>query len=281
MPVGGNIVLRLRRRKHPGLHAVRRRTSYPRMLRHVLLAVLLCAAAPVSALAQDGEAASDEAEIDRWKMLLDFSFSATRGNQDLTFVDGGVNITHLQTDAAEFALVLQARSGTDNGERVAESYRGSLDASLHPQQPWSPFAFGSLERDRFKQLDVRSNVGGGVKYTFLRDENSQASLSLGLLHSREDFRPPELPTSTDGRLSWRFKGSHTFPTGLLVQNTTFYQPVWDTGGDYVLSSITQAAVQVFSMLAITTAYEYERDSTPAPDVEPDDHFMKVGVQVQL
>lgn len=274
-------------------------------------AILLLLAAPVAgqepeakpqeqpAEAQAGQAEADDAdgapqhepaggpqpepepEIDRWKVLLDFAFSGAQGNQDLAFFDGGFRLTHLQTELAEFELAARGRTGSEDGNQVAESYRGSLKVDAYPEADWSPFVFGSVERDRFRQLDLRSNLGGGVKHTFLRRPNTLASISVAVLHNREDFRPTELPTSSDGRLSWRFKGQHDFREGVRLENVTFYQPVWDAGGDYVLSSAVQLGVKLFSALAVTAAYEYERDSTPAPEVQPDDHYVKVGVQVQI
>lgn len=218
---------------------------------------------------------------DLWSVLLDATYSGSSGNQNLSFFDVGTRIKRLETDIVELELAARGRSGTDDGVRVAESYMASLKADAMPEQRVSPFVFASAERDRFKQLDLRTNAGGGVKYTFVRAEDTEVSLSLAVLHNREDFRIADLPTQSDGRLSWRFKGAHELREGVRVENVSFYQPVWDRAGDYLMQSESVVAVQVFSMLALTTSYVYQRDSTPPPDVEPDDHHLKLGVQLQL
>ena len=69
--------------------------------------------------------------------------------------------------------------------------------------------------------------------------------------------------------------------GVRVENVSFYEPVWDTLDDYLAQSENILAVQIFSMLAVTASYVYQRDSTPPPDVESDDHHVKIGIQLQL
>ena len=244
-----------------------------------ILSLLLVLAAAGRGSAQDGGVPA--AEPDLWKLLLDATYSGSAGNQTLSFFDGGIRVTRLDPSIVETELNARGRTGSDDGERVAESYMLTLKADALPEATWSPFVFGSAERDRFKELDLRTNAGGGVKYTFLRAEDTEVSLSLAVLHSREDLRLPDLPTQTDGRLSLRFKGAHELREGVRVENVSFYQPVWDVFDDYLAQSENILAVQVYSMLALTASYVYQRDSTPPPDVEADDHHVKIGVQLQL
>lgn len=214
-------------------------------------------------------------------MLIDATYSGSAGNQSLSFFDGGLRVTRLEPQAVELELNARGRTGTDNGVRVAESYTLSLKADAMPEARISPFVFGSAERDRFKLLDLRTNAGGGVKYTFLRAEDTEVSLSLAALHNREDFRIADAPVQTDGRLSLRLKGAHELRDGVRVESVSFYQPVWDVFDDYLMQTENIVAVQVLSLLAVTASYVYQRDSTPPLDVEPDDHHVKLGIQLQL
>ena len=239
-------------------------------------AVVALFAAAVPLCAQDAEE-----EPDLWRLLVDATYSGSAGNQTLSFFDGGVRVTRLEPQAVELELNARGRTGTDDGVRVAESYTMSLKADAMPEARVSPFVFGSAERDRFKLLDLRTNAGGGVKYTFLRAEDTEVSLSLAALHNREDFRIADAPVQTDGRLSLRFKGAHELRDGVRVESVSFYQPVWDVFDDYQMQSENIIAVQVFSLLAVTASYVYQRDSTPPPDVEPNDHHVKLGIQLQL
>ena len=250
----------------------------PKSFRRIFSALLLTSFIVPPAAGQDAAAAEVP---DLWRVLLDLTYSGSSGNQNLSFFDAGTRITRIQPEAVELELNLRGRSGTDDGVRVAESYLASLRADAFPEARWSPFVFASAERDRFKALDLRTNAGGGAKYTFLRAEDTEVSLSLAVLHSRDDFRLADVPTETDGRLSLRFKGTHELREGVRVENVTFYQPVWDVFDDYLAQSENILAVQVFSALAVTASYVYQRDATPPPDVESDDHHVKIGIQLQL
>lgn len=248
----------------------------PTTIRNALcraVAALVATAAPLCA--------QEPAEPDLWRVLFDATYSGSAGNQNLSFFDGGVRVTRLEPHVAELELNTRARTGTDDGTRVAESYTVALKADAMPEARVSPFVFGSAERDRFKLLDLRTNAGGGVKYTFLRAEDTEVSLSLAALHNREDFRIADAPVQTDGRLSLRFKGAHELREGVRVESVSFYQPVWDVFDDYQLQSENIVAVQMLSMLAVTASYVYQRDSTPPPDVRRDDHHVKLGIQLQL
>jgi hypothetical protein len=251
--------------------------------RDIVIFAAIAACLPFGVLpaaAQEAAPAADEGP-DLWDVLLDVTYSGSAGNQDLSFFDGGARLTRLEPQAVELELITRARSGSDNGERVAESYVASLRADGFPESTVSPFVFASAERDRFKQLDMRTNAGGGVKYTFLREEDTEVSLSFAALYSREDLRLPDVPAETDGRLSLRFKGAHELREGVRVENVSFYEPVWDGFDDYLAQSENILAVQLFSMIAVTASYVYQRDSTPPPEVESDDHHVKVGIQLQL
>lgn len=244
--------------------------------RAAALASIVLTLCPGAARAQEAEE-----EPDLWRLLVDATYSGSAGNQDLSFFDGGVRVTRLEPEAVEFELNTRARTGREDGQQVAESYSLSLRADGFPEARVSPFVFGSAERDRFRQLDLRTNAGGGVKYTFVRAEDTEVSVSLAVLHNREEFRLEGAPVQTDGRLSWRFKGAHELREGVRVENVSFYQPVWDGFDDYLMQSENILAMQVFSMLAVTASYVYQRDSTPPTEVEPDDHHVKVGIQLQL
>ena len=56
---------------------------------------------------------------------------------------------------------------------------------------------------------------------------------------------------------------------------------WDVYDDYIAQSESVLAVQILSRLAITTSYVFQRDSTQPEEVAPDDHHVKLGVQLQL
>lgn len=223
-----------------------------------------------------------QAPEDRWSGEVGLSVNGSGGNESLTVITSEVGLSHLQTDRYELSFRGRARYGRSEGVEVARNLRGSLIADFRPAERWSPFVFASAEHDRFRRLDLRLNSGAGVKHTFWREEWSEVSLSGALLYSFEDVALPDTVGSGvthTARWSWRARGRRQVRQGTRLEQVVFFQPAWDRIGDYLLEARTSGRVALSQSLALTTGFLYQRDSTPAPDVVPDDWSITIGLSV--
>lgn len=235
---------------------------------------LLMAAAPAAAGAQ----APTQDGVERWGYELNLALTSVGGNEDLTVLTTEMRLTRLETDAFELELTGRVRYGRSQGQEVSRNLLGSVKLDLVPEQPWTPFIFSTVEHDRFRKLDLRVNSGGGVKYNVWRSPIAELSTSLAALHSHENFvADPALPAAPVNRARWslRVRGFRALNDALRVEHLSFYQPVWDQAGDYLFSSRSSARLQLTTALAFGISYLFERDSTPPPEVEPDDHVFQV------
>lgn len=246
------------------------------------LIALLAAATPASA---QQDTLSVEEPPDRWKVVLDLSFTGSSGNNEMSMLAAGARATHLVTAEYELEASLQTRYGHSEGREVARSAKGGLSFDLHPEDRWSPFLTLELERDPFRRLDLRSNGGGGMKYTLIDTERAALSLSSAAIYSYEDLAPAE-----DGhpgelshlvRSSWRYKGMRAFGDGASVEQVVWYQPLWDLPSDYLMRAETALGVQMTEGLFLRLVHSFQRDSTPPPEVEPDDHVVTMGISIQM
>lgn len=222
---------------------------------------------------------------DRWGFGLDLALTSSSGNENITVLTTGFKITHLITDDYELELTANYRYGMSAGEVVARNIKSDMKFDFQPEATFSPFLFASAERDPFRKLDLRAHGGAGAKYLLVSSDDTRVSFSLGALYSYEDRRlaeptPDLAPFQREGRLSWRFKGRHELNDGIHLENTTYYQPVWNIGADYLFNSDTSVRMVVNKFLALSFGYTYERDSTPLPDVRPDDQLLRAGVSLQ-
>lgn len=245
----------------------------------ILAALLALLGAPALAAGQEEEAP------DRWKVGLDFALTASSGNEEITVINSGLKVVHLIEEDYELDFSSGFRYGRSDGEEVARNLRGALKFDFKPQNDFSPFVFVSAERDRFKKIDLRANGGAGAKYRLWRGEkNEEATVSLATLYSYEDFavaRAPGVdPFAREAKLSWRAKLLKTLGSNTTLDHTTFYQPVWDSYGDYQLISETTARMLVNEWLAFSFGYTFEKDSTPIAGVEEDDQLVRAGVTLQ-
>lgn len=241
-----------------------------------ILAVLL-ALAPLPAIAQEPAAEP----VDRWKITAELGLNTSSGNTDLTVFSTGIDIERLETDRYELGWTLAFRYGESEGEVVARHMKTGFSFDLHPEALWSPFVFVEAERDPFRRLDLRTSSGGGVKYVLSRSERGELSLSAAALHSYESFTDGDAATVPDSRSvarwSLRARGSREFRPGARLEHTTWFRPVWDRTDDYDIEASTKLTVLLSERVGLSLSHLYRRDSTPPPDVEPDDTQLQAGL----
>jgi hypothetical protein len=243
----------------------------------VLLALL---ALVPSAAAQEAE--EPEGEPERWEAEVGLAFTSSGGNEDLTVLTTEAGISRLETSVYELAVNSRFRYGRSDGRDVAQDLHGSINLDLWPEARWSPFLFATGEKDPFRKLDVRFNGGAGLKHTFWSSDRDEVSLSGAVLYSYENLEVAD--SLGDGitrvaLLSWRARARRELSEGSRVEQVVFYQPAWNELDDYLVESRTSARLAFSEQLAFTATALYKRDSTPAPDVEPDDWSIAVGLSL--
>jgi hypothetical protein len=219
---------------------------------------------------------------ERWSGDLGLSVNGSGGNESLTIITTDLGLTRLETDRYELSFRGRARYGQSEGEEVARNVRGSLNADFGPGQRWSPFLFATAEHDPFRRLDVRVNSGAGLKRTFWREGWSEVSVSGAVLHSFEDLAVPDTVgpgTTSTARWSWRGRARRQVREGTRFEQVVFFQPAWDRIGDYLLEAQSSGRLALSESLALTTGFLYQRDSTPPPEVSPDDWSISIGLSV--
>lgn len=232
------------------------------------------------ALVAGPAAAQDEEDPDRWAMDLGFSLNTSGGNERLTILVSEVGFSHLETSSYEANLGGRFRYGRSEGEDVAQNLRGSASIDLWPEDAWSPFHFVSAENDPFRKLEARLNGGTGVKRTFWRDGWGEVSVSGAVLYSYENLEVADSigdGVTETARWSWRARARKEIGSGRRLEHVTLFQPEWDVLDDYLVESRTSARWSLTRSLAFATTFLYERDSTPAPEVGPDDWSLAVGL----
>jgi hypothetical protein len=227
-----------------------------------------------------GLGAQEPAE--RWSADLGLSVNGSGGNESLTVITTDMGLTHLETERYELGFRGRARYGRSEGTEVARNVRGSLTADFGPGKRWAPFLFATAEHDRFRRLDLRLNSGAGVKRTLWRDGWDEVSLSGAVLYSYEDVSVVEAVgtgVSHTARWSWRGRARRQVREGTRLEQVVFFQPAWDRVGDYLLEAQTSGRVALSQSLSLTTSFLFQRDSTPPPEVLPDDWSLTIGLSI--
>lgn len=248
---------------------------HARLLATALATLFLLTASPLHG--QEPE----DGEVDRWGTEVSLALNSSGGNESLTVLTTEIGFTHLDTEAYELSLDTRFRYGRSEGDEVANNLRVGLTADIRPQGRWSPFVFATAERDPLRRLDVRLNSGGGIKRTFYSDGWDEVSLSGAALYSYEDtdIGAGLNGTTRTARWSWRGRGRYQVRDGTRLEQQVFFQPAWSYIEDYLLEVQSSARVALTRTLAFTANAIYERDSTPAPEIGPDDWALAVGLSL--
>lgn len=233
--------------------------------------------------AQEAEAPPvAESRPERWGFDLNVALTSASGNDRISVLVTDAKISHLQTDALRLDWTGRLRYGRSQGEEVAQNMQSALTLELGPQARWSPFVFSQAEKDPFKKLDLRTSSGAGVRYRILRGEGAELTLSGAALHSYENLQVPSADLLTQERTHdarWRWIGQGRYAFGELVEaeHRTYYEPVWDRAGDYLMEIENTVQLRLNTHLTFRVAHVFQRNSSPPAEVRENDYLLTLGV----
>lgn len=114
-----------------------------------------------------------------YKGRVSLAATATRGNSSTQRLYGEAAFK-ARAKAYRYAMTGKIENASDSGDSTASNWRltGNYDHFIDGDQ----FAYGrvSLEHDRFKDIELRSTVGGGYGVQFIDTDSTQLSLRGGL-----------------------------------------------------------------------------------------------------
>lgn len=242
--------------------------------------------ADTASAAQTGTAAArsrQSARDDRrWGGALDLGFSGAAGNSDLIALTTGVRVRHLQTRLFRLDWSANLRYGESGGDVVARHVQSRLNFDMGPAARVGPFIAAAAERDPFRRLDLRSNVGLGMKYSFFGEGRDESTLRGAVLYGYERFTP-EADRSPRADGTWRIelKNNRGIGESLRIENTSSYDPVLGDVGDFNVEVKSKVSTRITQRLALTFSHSYTYDSTPVADVGRADQRFQGGITVEL
>lgn len=174
--------------------------------------LILLAAAALPAAAQRGPllpppppaTATSSPTDGLWRGTLGAALAATSGNTSTrSALLNGDGLRQTEADRISVGGLLQyADSRTDTG-RTTTAHRlsgfGRYDYNLDAHR--FSFVRGGLERDRLRQLSLRSTVDAGLGWKLVDTQALRASLFGGLGYTRDRYDSPQ---TIDGRSDTRF-----------------------------------------------------------------------------
>lgn len=239
--------------------------------KHMMVAGSILAIAG-SALAQDAaselEAAEEAAETYPWNLELSLGLSGSRGSTDSDNVRAGFTANR-ETNRNIFNLNLTYKYANEDSSDTENRFVGLArnDWKLGDDSPWSLFAEGEYEYNKFQNFENRLRGAGGVGYRIIGDENAtlRARVGAGYTYSFGDIDDG----FANGLVGLDFETKVT-ENQTLVTSVTYY-PNFDDTDEYRLVSTAAYSIALNDKgnLSLLLGVENRRDSQADPKSDTD------------
>lgn len=214
-----------------------------------------------------------------WSGSVEARFSLSGGNTELVSLSAGGQVQH-QSGANRWRLLGGASREKSRGERVEESTVAHL---RHNRRllPWlSTLTFLQHQRNPFQRLKTRFLAGAGARFDVLRA--SRVYGALGLSHMVEIERIEDVEgTDTDQRLSLFTILEGKLREGVVLELTSFVQPLWSDLSDMRAIIAASLRVAVVGSLSLTLNYDLQHDTEPPDGVQETDWKLRAGLAYEL
>lgn len=122
----------------------------------------------------------------RWKGRLNIGGSGNRGNSDTdTLHIDGEAVARQQRN--RWTIQGSYDRSTDRDRLTARNGRLSGKYDLFISERWYGYALVAFEKDRFRDIDLRTTIGSGIGHQLVDTERMHLSLEGGLNYLRTDF----------------------------------------------------------------------------------------------
>jgi hypothetical protein len=173
--------------------------------------------------------------------------------------------------------------GESDDVKDENDFYSSFTMDLFYNRMFSPFLLQLTEFSFGREIDLRSQSGAGLKYTFVNIPEIKASISAAGIFDYTNLR--EKPGNNDSRtwrLSARLKFTLTlFNSSLILAHATFYQPSYKHLKNAIWRSDTELALPLTTFLFVSSTYSYIHEDVVPAGVKKDDHMLTFGLGVNF
>ena len=225
----------------------------------LLFAIALPWAAP------PGEAMAQERD---WKAEGELGGNLFFGNREQSQLSSRILVERADSlfeSSSEFRFAygeVTDRDGVRQVNRRSWSAAASLD--FRPMERYRPFVSGRMESAFERRIALRYNAGAGVRMSWARDRRNRVDLSASILAERTYAREDGRGTEEDvGLARWassvRVRRSY-FDDRLSLDSNNSYRPVFDSFGNFTLSTRNAVSYNLTEVVALRVAVITDYDS---------------------
>ncbi len=225
--------------------------------------------------------AKDSGKV-HWSGMFKAEGSYQKGNTNkiLGMIKGEVKRTDRILESILTGKIVYGESDNIKDEN---DFYSSFTMDLFYNRMFSPFLLQLTEFSFGREIDLRSQSGAGLKYTFVNIPEIKASISAAGIYDYTNLR--EKPGNNDSRtwrLSTRLKFTLTlFNSSLILAHATFYQPSYKSLKNAIWRSETDLSLPLTGFLFISSTYSYIHEDVVPAGVKKDDHKLTFGLGINF
>jgi putative salt-induced outer membrane protein len=128
--------------------------------------------------------------LDLWDTGVNLGYSLTTGNirsNTLAFDTLMSRQTNRDRTSLYAAYVESKNRSGDVTETTANTIRGGGRYEINLTNRWAAFGFADFEYNEIQLLDLRTVLGGGIGYYFIRNDRTQFQVFGGAAYNREKY----------------------------------------------------------------------------------------------
>lgn len=222
----------------------------------------------------------------RFRSAIGLGASVSSGNSkasNLSLTADAVRATD-QDKSTLFVNAQYARSaGVTTAERVRLGGRHDVDLDR------ALFAFGALdfERNKFANLQLRSQVGAGLGYHLRRGDPVAWDVFGGLGYARDSYVDPMLidervrSSYGHGMLMLGQESTHRLSSSTSFKQRLVLTPNLKNRGEYRATWDAGLAVAMSSALSLNLGFSASHNSEPGPGRRSTDTLLTTGVSMKF
>ena len=204
--------------------------------------------------------------------------NATSGNSDTEaqHLDGEFVV---RTEQNRYTLGAEFNRAEDDGEESVDNSMGYLKYDHFLTARWYLYSNVFLEKDSFKDLNMRTGIGVGVGRQFIETPLMNLFLESGPAYTNEDYDQGE----DEDYSTWRWSlGFDRYFLDKIVQFFHFNEGLLglEDADKLIIRTRTGLRLPFYKRFNVTAQYNYDWEKTPAPGREESDrmYIFSLGYQ---
>ena len=232
------------------------------------------------AVAQDEEEEEEPIEYPAWSGTANFGLSLAQGNSENFAVNFLGTVERLtEQDRTTLNMFYNYAEQTDVETDIKSLVQRRAGADLKYDYFFNErmyfFGIAGVLTDTLANLDLRYYLGGGVGYSFIKEEDLTLDGEIGVTYLKEEFDDGSDEDNVTLYLSY-ILGWQITPTSRFDQVVKVF-PAIDDFDDVYASVDSRYVVNLTESMLFTIQYLLLFDHTPAPGAKQADHIVTANL----